>query len=303
MSQHIEAYRPARPTAAWWRVAAEVQTIVKAAEPATGYSATALLGVLGRLAVFADGRGLPAGAESWLDAETIEAFVASGCPTVSVRTRANYRSRLYRLREAVIGTQLPGGPTAKLADTAVSVPYSRAAQADLWGAAAGQSTPRMREDLKILLALGLGCGLDSAEAIQVRTHDVRRTGPDGPVVVAVRGKRARLVVCRRDWESVLASAADRAQPGTWLFRPSATTRGKNTVTNFLGKCRAADGGLKLNMARARATWIVELINARVALPVLVAAAGVDSLHALSKLLPHVAEVDADEAEQMLRGSS
>lgn len=151
------------------------------------------------------------------------------------------------------------------------------------------------------MALGFGCGLDSAEAAEVRVHDVRLADGRGPVVIAVRGRRPRLVVCRRRWEGVLASEARDAEPGAWLFRPSASTRGKNTVTNLLGRCRPSDSGVRLNMARARATWIVELIDAGVALPVLVAAAGVDTLHALSKLLPHVAAAVPDAAAAMLRG--
>jgi hypothetical protein len=301
VSQYIETIRPKVEDAAWRRVFAEVQRIVKAAEPDTPYSARELLGPLAKLAVFADGRGMPGSADVWLDREVIELFISLGCPDVSEATRANYRSRLVRLREALFGPDLPGGPPARLSGSTASRPYTGSELSGLWSSAAGQPTGQLRDGLKTLLALGMGCGLDSPEVIPLRVHDVRRTGPSGPVVVAVRGRRARLVVCRAAWENVLADVVERATAGSWLFRPDATARSTNTVTNFLDRTRPSTEALRLVMGRARATWIVELINAQVPLPVLVAAAGVDSLHALSRLMPHVAVVGADEAARFLRG--
>lgn len=41
-------------------------------------------------------------------------------------------------------------------------------------------------------------------------HDVHRTSGDGgSVVVVTHGARKREILCRRPWEGVLASAADR----------------------------------------------------------------------------------------------
>ncbi|TMR40618.1 hypothetical protein [Actinomadura geliboluensis] len=174
-----------------------------------------------------------------------------------------------------------------------------------------------------MLALGLGCGLESGEIIPLRAADVR-TGPtadsptadtnlvpvaaaDDQVVVAVRGRRARLVVCRRAWERVLADRAEHAlriggEPGGYLFRANAAVRGGNIVTNFLARTHAAPGVAPLKTSRLRATWLVGLIDAGVPLTVIVSAAGLDTLHSLTRLLPFVRTADPGQAATLLRGS-
>ena len=298
---HIDAYRPLRAGAAWDRVAPEVRRAVRAALPGTTYTATQLLGSLARLALFADARGHPAEARIWLSREVIESFIAVGTPTVAESTKANYRARLLRLREAVIGPDLASGATARLSGSHASAPYGAAERTELWSQACGQPTPALRIGYKTLMALGFGCGLDSNEIVPLRTHDVRVTGNDGPVVVNVRGRRARLVVCRRAWERVLADIAGHAQAGAWLFRPEADARAKNTVTNFLARTRASADGPRLVMARARASWIVEHIDGNTPLTALVAASGVDTLHAFSRFMQYVTPLVADEARDALRG--
>jgi len=155
------------------------------------------------------------------------------------------------------------------------------------------------------MALGLGVGLDSPEVIPLRVHDVRRTsGGKGPVVVATRGTRKREILCRRPWENVLAAAADRIDTtGTarYLFRPNCGSRGTNTVTNFLARTQPSPNVPRLVMGRLRSTWLAELFEERLPITVIVAAAGVDTLHGLSRILPHLRSVSADEAARLLRG--
>ncbi|MER5466824.1 hypothetical protein ABT010_40685 [Streptomyces sp. NPDC002668] len=92
-------------------------------------------------------------------------------------------------------------------------------------------------------------------------------------------------------------------PGTasYLFRPSCHSRGTNTVTNFLARTKPSQGVPKLVMGRLRSTWLVDLFNARVPVTVIVAAAGVDTLHGLSRILPFLAGIHPDEASALLRG--
>lgn len=301
MASNIDFYTPRGAGPGWERVADEVRRIVKAAAPATPYSATQLLSAAARLALFADGLGHRPQAEAWLAREMIEHFIASGCPNAAESTRGNYRSRLLRLREAVIGTELASGRPMPLSGSLASHPYARAEQSDLWSWAGGQPTSALRHGIKTLMACGFGCGLDSAEIADVRTHDVQRSGLDGAVRVRVRGRRARQVVCRRAWEQVLLDAAAALGPGEYLFRPDAHTRGKNLVSNFLARTKSNATAPNLSMGRARATWIVELVDANVPLTVLVAAAGVDSLHAFSRLMPYFSTAAADAAAKALRG--
>ncbi|MEU5417839.1 hypothetical protein [Streptomyces sp. NPDC020667] len=283
-----------------------MRQIVREADPLLPYTATELLGVLAKLALFADSQGLPATAGAWLSGEFIEFFVLNGCPAVGEATQGNYRSRLLRLREAVIGPALRTGKPVRLSASDASRPYSPDEQVALWGWAAGQPTATLRSGCRVLLALGLGVGLDSPEVVPLRVHDVRTAGTGSPVTVAVRGPRTRLVVCRQRIEGVLAHEAEVARQeglARYLFRPDAAGRGKNTVTNFLARTVKDPRVPALSMGRARATWLVALIDGGLPLTVIVAASGVKTLHGLSRVLPFARPAAPQAATDLLRGTA
>ncbi|MFH8771094.1 hypothetical protein [Streptomyces sp. NPDC017958] len=305
MSQRIDSYRPAGSPAGWSRVGDEVRRVVRIADPQLPHKARELMTALTQPALFCDSEGLPGTAEVWLSREVIERFIAVGCPNVGESTRGNYRSRLLRLREVVLGGDCRTGRPAKLSASAENSPYSRTELADLWGWAGGQPTEELRWGCKTLMALGLGVGLDSPEVIPLRLHDVRRTANgSGPVVVCTRGPRKREILCRRRWEGVLVSAADRLETtgaAQYLFRQNCHSRGTNTVTNFLARTQPSPNAPRLVMGRLRFTWLVELFEERLPITAIVAAAGVDTLHGLSRILPFLSAVPAEEAAQLLRG--
>ncbi|SCK15230.1 hypothetical protein [Streptomyces sp. WMMB 322] len=305
MSQRIDAYRPAGSPAGWSRVGDEVRRAVRLADPLVAYKATELMGALTKLALFCFGEGMPVSAEVWLTRESIERFIAVGCPHVSESARGNYRTRLLRLHEVVIGGVCRTGKPASLSGSSPNQPYSRTELADLWGWATGQPTDELRWGCRTLLALGAGCGLDSPEVIPLRAHDVRRSPTASSVVVATRGPRKREILCRRPWEGVLAAAVERLEtPGaaSYLFRPSSLARGANTVTNFLDRTKRSQDVPRLVMGRLRSTWLATLFNERVPITVIVAAAGVDTLHGLSRVLPFLSSPSAEEAAALLRGN-
>ncbi len=304
MNQRIASYRPAGAPAGWHRVGDEVRRVVTLAEPDLPYRARELLSALSRLALFCDGEGIPASADVWLSREVIERFIQIGCPHMSGPSQGNYRSRLLRLREAVLGPECRTGPPRRLSGSKAQQPYTRTELADLWGWASGQPTDELRRGCKTLLALGAGCGVDSPEVIPLLAHDVRAASHRGGVVLATRGPRRREILCRRPWETVLSTAAEHAAtPGTasYLFRPHCHSRGKNTVSAFLARTRRSQGVPRLAMGRLRSTWLVSLFEARVPITVIVAAAGVDTLHGLSRVLPYLSPVPVDEAAECLRG--
>lgn len=304
----VATYAPADSPPGWRRVAGEVRCAVAAALPFARYPAGELMGALTKLALFADAEGYPIQADLWLTREYIERFIAVGCSHLGEASRANYRSKLLRLREALTDGDCVTGKPARLSGSTASRPYSRSEQAALWAWACGQPTDELRDGVTVLIGLGLGCGLDSSEIIPLRIGDVSASSQgeensDQPTVVAVRGKRSRLVVCRRPWESILAAQAGRASSrDAYLFRPGADRRGGNIVTNFLSRTHPATGTPSLRTARLRATWLVSLIDAGLPLTVIIAAAGVKSLHGISRLMPHVTRVNASDAAELLRDS-
>jgi hypothetical protein len=144
----IASYVPAENPPGWQRVADEVRTVVTTALPFTCYPASELMGALSKLALFADAEGQPLQADLWLTREYIERFVLVGCAHLGESSRANYRSKLLRLREAVIGGDCITGKPARLSGSQASRPYTRAEQVALWSWACGQPTDELRVGLR-----------------------------------------------------------------------------------------------------------------------------------------------------------
>lgn len=238
----------------------------------------------------------------WLSIETIERFIDFGLPGMTSATRDSYRRRLMRLRAAVFGKDPVTGRPIKLSDSDTYRPYTKTEQKELWYWAQNQPSRHREVACKVLICLGLGCGLDSAEICQVRTHDVRVAG-NGAVVVEVRGPRPRIVQCRMGWEAHLAElkAHAVASKAAWPFLPTAERRDTSLVSSLVSRARKSPDAPPLKVRRMRTTWLVDLIESRVALTTIVAAAGIDSLDALSPVLPYLSSADVTEAERQPRG--
>ncbi|MBQ0983236.1 hypothetical protein KBZ10_01500 [Streptomyces sp. F63] len=97
------------------------------------------------------------------------------------------------------------------------------------------------------------------------------------------------MLCRNAWAPVLTEAtarASRPSQARYLFRPASHARGTNTVTNFLARTKRTPGTPPLVMGRARATWLVDAVEARMYLPTLMAAAGLTTLRSVDRILPN-----------------
>ncbi|MFF3373508.1 hypothetical protein ACFYXF_11230 [Streptomyces sp. NPDC002680] len=298
----IEYYRPRLSDPVWGRVGPDCRRAVTKAKPATPKQARDWLGALAYSAAHADACGRPTKAEHLLTLEAIEWYLATGCQHLQESSRSNRRGRLNHLRRALLGPDLITGNPAAYSGSDSSRPYSRADQTRLYSSARAQPTDQLRHGSLLLLALGFGCALDSPEIIPLRTHDVR-TASNGAVAVAVRGPRARVVLCRTAWGPVLTEAAawaSRPSQARYLFRPGSHSRGTNTVTNFLARSKRSPGTPALVMGRARATWLVDAIEARMHLPTLMAAAGLTTLRSIDRILPHVRNLAPEQAAAMLK---
>jgi hypothetical protein len=294
VGRRVETFVPHDAGPAWTRVAPAVRALVLQADPLVPYDAAELLSVLARLAMFCDGHGVT-DTRAWLTPTTIDWFLDLGCTGLSSHTRSTYRARLRRLSEAIRGTD--EAKPIPLSASESGWPYTPGEQAGLWSWARAQPTDTLRTGCALLLALGLGCGLSADEVIDLRAGSVRVIG-NGAVVVEVTGRRARLVVCRQRWEQVLTEHVQAAGSG-FLFRPNAV-RAKNLVSNFLARAHRGPTTPPVKLGRLRNTWIVEHLAAGTPLPVLVAAAGLDGLSSLDRLLPHLPVVGAERAERHLR---
>lgn len=102
-----------------------------------------------------------------------------------------------------------------------------------------------------------------------------------------------------EWEELLAEALDGTASDELAFCSGRTGVHRNFVTNFVAKTSGV--GLKPQLQRLRATWIVHHLAAGTPAVPFMQAAGVQSLEALTRYLRFVPDVDLAEARRKLRG--
>jgi len=240
------------------------------------------------LSRFADTRGLPAGRESWLDYDVIEAFCVAGLAGRAVSTRGTYRSALYRLAEAVHG---PAGQRATpFAGARAPAPYSPAERAELAAMAAAQRGPARRSSALAVIVFGIGAGLRPGELAALRGGDVARHGQQ--VTVHITGPAARAVPVTPDYAGRAWDLARNAGSG-FVFRPGPAARGyKNFVTNFARGLAADPAAPALSMRRARSTFICGHLSAGTPVGVLLAIAGIAEAGSLARYARHVPGVSS-----------
>ncbi|MEU5691076.1 hypothetical protein [Actinosynnema sp. NPDC020468] len=294
--QRIADYVPRHAPRRWNLVADDVRALVWKAGPGTPQEATELLLVVARLALHCHlNRRLDPG--SWPEPDTVAWFLDTGCGDLKPQTRSVYRARLRRLSEAIFGVD--GAKPVPLSASDCSRPYRAEEQRALWSWARSQSTEALRFDCRLLLALGLGCGLTAEEIVGLRTAGIRTAESNGAVVVAVVGRRERLVVCRHTEEDELAELAEGAAAG-YLFSHNAV-RTKNLTATVLARAHRREDTPPIRVSRLRNTWLSARLAERVPVTTLLSAAGLDSLASLDRLLPHLPPVGEAQSERYLRG--
>lgn len=294
----IMEYRPQLPPAQWERIEPFVREAVLAAGPRTDSRAKDLLAVTSRICAWCDGEGLPLTNETVFHADVIEEFVLNGMSSCSAGSRANRRSMLYRIAEAVLGWAATPSRQTPLHSSNPVKPYTSQEMIafENWGL--GRPTFWQRHNVLVLLALGAGAGLSTEDLVTVTGSHIAADSEG--VLVSCDGRRSRTVPALARWERTLVSAADAVGGDTWLFRPQRTTSSKNCVSNFVGKNPAVDLP-NLTMQRLRATWIVHHLASRTPLGALVPASGADTLHSLARYLVFVPGMGTAEQRRYLRG--
>ncbi|MDQ2729325.1 MAG: hypothetical protein M3Y91_16025 [Actinomycetota bacterium] len=294
----LREFTPNMPERYWAVIEDFVRAAVVDAQPATVYTAAALLSsASGHVLWCWQTAGLALDREILLDRNVIEEFILYGCPTLSPASRGNRRSQLLRMSETLLG---PEGSPARLTPLPASDPvrpHSTSELVALRSWANGQTTPTARQDAATLLALGAGAGLAVEDIAWLTAGMV--TVDDAGVLLAVPGRRARLVPVLAAWEQPIIEAAAVIPADRPLFRQQRTSPNKNFVSSFM--TRSAGVGIKPSVRRLRATWIVGHLAARTPVVPLMAAAGVDSLEALTRYLRFVPGIDPADARRALRG--
>lgn len=290
----IETFQPARldtfGAVLWGRIATSVRQVVARADPLSAGMARTLAAALWQVALFCEQRGLGCGERVWTAEESLALFARHGRPDLSSASRTQIVSRVRSLADPV-----------PCSGRDVFTPYTPAELAALWAAAGAQPSEQRCRNARILIALGAGAGLSAAEIAQVRAHDVRPAG--AAVVVAVRGRtQRRMVIVRRAFEHTLAEAAH-AHTGqvVYLLAPTCFSRA-GIVSRITSSLHLPEKCPRPLTRRLRASWLKELAESQIALPVLAAAAGITDLAALTRLLRHLDRPDDQQAADQLRES-
>ncbi len=269
---------------------------VAATNPSSVEEATRLLTIMSQHLAWLFRRGLPVdNADVVFHPDEIDQFVVDGCAHLSEGTRSNYRSALRVVAASVLGPAAYPRPVPLQTSDAES-PYSVVEQAELISWAEGLSTARMRFGATVLLALGLGAGLATADMCVITGRDVK-LHPGGPTI-EVRTHAPRSVpVCHR-WATEVRSIASGARDQR-LVLPQREVLTAKAISGFVERLPRGSAP-KLSTRRLRITWIVDRLNDGVPLNLLSVAAGVDP-DALSVYVGFMRTVPADLADRLLRG--
>jgi len=302
VSEAIENYRPQGRKHDWHLDRDFVISAVKDVDPIVVYEARTLIGNITPLVHWCRAvAGLPQTREIVFAQQTIEEYIATGCPQLNSGSKANRRTQLNKVSQALFGSDTwQHARQQPLKPSQAPAPYSAAEQIAFRSWAAAQATAAKRLNAGILLGLGFGCGLSSEDINQVLVDDI--TIDECGVHVQVNGRRARTVTCLAGWESYLRDAADIVPPGRLLFRHQRPgfRKGSNYYSHFIE--RECSGDLWLNSQRARVTWLVHHMSHTTALNTLLTAAGIADTKALGRYLGFVPVPDPTEAARQLRNA-
>jgi len=242
------------PPSAWARIEAPARQWVSHAALTDTREAVVVMSVVSQLLVWADGHGEPLEPEVLLHPETIDRFLAEGCGHLKVGTRATYRTHLRRIGRALIGPELFPPKTIPIPAQEPLAPYRPEEIAAQLAWVHGLPSAHMAANAEILLALGVGAGLDATEMARVRGSEISRD-PDG-VVVEVTARHRRIVPVLASWEELIFRRA-RQVGERYCFRPERTAVIRHQTSNFIARCaKAAGAPPALSLQRLRTTWLV-----------------------------------------------
>lgn len=148
-----------------------------------------------------------------------------------------------------------------------------------------------------IVALGLGCGITSADHLAgLTSSDVRRDQHDA-VYVDVPGRKHRRVYARSDWSDEIWRVKQRRSDQPFLCEAGRPT---HNAFNRLTSAAASRGGPNVTSARLRATWLVWHLERGTRLDVLCAAAGLSTPLSIGSLMRFVSPATPQHAARLMR---
>lgn len=301
MTDKIANYRASMPPEQWELIEEFVRAAITDFSPATNRDAGYFMTIVTKHVHWCWVRGYPLDRQVIFRREVIAEFCENGIRTLSHKTRGTWRSRLFRVSEALMTGSRRPVRVPSISMGPAQAPYTPREVNDLRWWATNLGTDYRRVNMMCVLALGLGAGLKAVEMGGVRCSDV--TVDDDGVVVNVReGVSPRLVPVTAPWEGVIAEIASAAlRKDQWLLLPMRRLKyHKSLLSNFT--LDLPNRPCSVNAQKLRATWIVEHLSAGTPVRLLADAAGLASPDALGPYISHVPDVAPIEGRRRLRSA-
>jgi hypothetical protein len=280
-----------RPSSVSPQAAAFARDVIAAVAPGGQERAKNLLWAAGRLADYAASLGLALEPGVVFHPSVIERF-ARAAPGLSGVARRTLRTNQRFIARRVVPQLHPAD--VPLPRERAKAPYTAAEIGGFLALADAQPAKERRMRAVGLVCLGAGAGLIRADLRDVRGTDV--TARSGGLVVAVCGRRARMVPVLSRYHGRLLAAARFA--GTTLICGGADP-GRRNITNPL--ITALDGGTglpRLDTSRLRAAWLAEVAE-QLGLATFMHAAGISCSQRLGDLIAGLEPAGEQAAVRLL----
>lgn len=290
-------YRPKKiDPGVWDTVRLVVVEIVVRSEPSSPAHAQHRMLPVARLAAWAHGQGVSLDPAVLLSERVVEEWarqaLASGESPKSVAT---YRSILRTVASLVAATPAMVKATATISRSGGAVPYTAAEDLSLRRAVTGQRTPVYRATGCLLYGLSRGAGLASTGLRSLRVGDVTDTGEGISIDVA-----GRTVWVLEEFCDIVRVGLSVDRGDGWLLAGRDGRR--RNIGEYIDRFTVPTGTPRLNLARCRATWIVDHLNRGTPITIIQHALGVAGLDAVQRVLPYADNVDPDTCARLLRGT-
>lgn len=181
-------------------------------------------------------------------------------------------------------------------------PYTAKEIRDLLSWANDQATEYKRVTCRGILALGLGAGLATTDALEMKPEDIL-VDERGVLVRVTKPGRERTVPPFFFWEQYLVDLKEYSRNSEFLIGSLRVNTGqKNWLNGFIAKCDLPDYP-RPSMARMRNTWIFEHMLNGTRLRNLNVVAGLETFRTIERLLEYIPEPSLDEIRQEMKDPS
>ncbi len=200
--------------------------------------------------------------------------------TCDERTRADYRSDLRALGARINNS--PGAPTKPLPIThkSVKAPYTDIEVQSILRLIDLERDPAFQRREQVLVALGLGAGLSAGDIRQMSRADIDDQGDNG-VLITVKGKRARQVWLRFEYETLLRKGIRELKPNEHVL--ARHHMGKDAPIDLFRRIQPLGDGPDLMLGRLRNTWLAKIMCEPIPIWTVLQASGLSSARTLADI--------------------